>query len=93
VAVIEYEFNFRGRSFKSSHWRVGNYTIGNEEGAEAVTSRYPTGSPVRVFVNQSRPLRSVLEANNSSLCWLPFGFGIFLLAVLLLGLVKAFIYE
>jgi hypothetical protein len=82
--VIEYEFDYQGRSFKTSHWRLGNYSVGNSESANAVTSRYPVGSSVTVFVNPRQPEKSVLEAGASSLCWVPFGFGIFFVALLIL---------
>src|SRR5207248_698318 len=46
--VIEYDFGYDGRSYKSSHWRLINYSIGNSESTRAVTSRYPLGSQVAV---------------------------------------------
>jgi Protein of unknown function (DUF3592) len=79
--VIEYEFNYEGQSFKTSHWRFGNFSIGNSIDAGAILSRYPVGSTVTVFVNPRQPMKSVLEANPSALCWVPFGFGIFFLAI------------
>jgi hypothetical protein len=84
--VIEYEFKYQGRSFKSSHWRAGNFTIGNLATAQEVTDRYPAGSLATVYVNQRQPLKSVLEATSSSLCWLPFCCGIFCLGLILLGI-------
>ncbi|MGA3268874.1 MAG: DUF3592 domain-containing protein [Verrucomicrobiota bacterium] len=85
--VIEYEFNHEGRSFKSSHWRFGNFSVGNSVSAQAVVSRYPVGSSVTVFVNPQQPMKSVLEHQPSWLSWVPFGFGIFFLAVFLLAFV------
>ena len=81
VPVIEYEFNYQGRSFKSSHWRLGNYStgaagIGRSDG-ERVAWRYPVGRRVTVFVNPRDPTKSVLEANGS-LFWLPFCAGLFI---------------
>jgi hypothetical protein len=84
--VIAYEFNYEGRLFKSSHWRFGNFSAGSVESTEAVISRYPIGAPVTVFVNTRQPMKSVLEHQPSSLCWVPFGFGIFFLALLILAL-------
>ena len=81
VPIIEYEFDYQGRSFKTSHWRFGNFSIGNPQSAEAVMLRYPVGSSVTVFVNPRQPMKSALEAGTSSLCWVPFGFGIFFLAI------------
>jgi Protein of unknown function (DUF3592) len=83
--VIEYSFGYQGQSFKSSHWRLGNYSVGTSASAEIVTSRYPVGASVTVFVNPRQPLKSVLEHRPSSLCWVPFGFGIFLLAIFILA--------
>jgi hypothetical protein len=79
--IIEYEFDYQGRLFKTSHWRFGNFSVGNSLSAEAVTSRYPVGSIVTVFVNPRQPEKSALEAGTSSLCWVPFGFGFFFLAI------------
>ncbi len=81
VPVIEYEFDYQGRLFKTSHWRFGNFSVGNSLSADAVTSRYPVGSSVTVFVNPREPMKSALEAGTSSLCWVPFGFGILFLAI------------
>ena len=83
--VIEYEFNHDGRSFRSDHWRPLNFSVGNPISAQAVTSRYPVGQSVTVFVNPRNPMRSVLECQPSWLCWVPFGFAI--LFVSLSGLV------
>ena len=84
--VIEYEFTHDGRSFRSSHWRPLNFSVGNSASAQAVTSRYPVGSSVTVFVNPRDPMRSVLECRPSWLCWVPFGFGILFVAVFTMGL-------
>jgi hypothetical protein len=79
--VIEYEFAHDGRPFRSSHWRPLNFSVGNSVSAQAVTSRYPVGSSVTVFVNPRDPMRSVLECQPSWLCWVPFGFGILFMAL------------
>jgi hypothetical protein len=79
--VIEYEFSHNGRSFRSDHWRPLNFSVGNSISAQAVTSRYPVGQSVTVFVNPRNPMRSVLEFQPSCLCWVPFGFGIFCVAL------------
>ena len=79
--VIEYEFTHEGRSFRSSHWRLLNFSVGNSISAHAVTSRYPVGQSVTVFVNRRDPMRSVLECEPSWLCWVPFGFGILFVAL------------
>src|SRR5262249_29646109 len=70
--VIEYEFSHNGQVLRSSHWRFGNYSVGRRAGAEAVTSRYPVGASVTVYVNQQDPAKSVLEAGHSTLSWVPF---------------------
>ena len=79
--IIEYEFDYQGRSFKTSHWRFGNFSVGNSVNAGAILSSYPVGSPVTVFVNPRHPEKSVLESSISVLCWVPFGFGIFFLTL------------
>jgi hypothetical protein len=84
--VIEYEFTHDGRSFRSSHWRPLNFSVGNSISAQAVTSRYPVGQSVTVFVNPRNPMRSVLECQPSWLCWVPFGFGILFVALSALAL-------
>ncbi|HWY31292.1 MAG TPA: DUF3592 domain-containing protein [Candidatus Acidoferrum sp.] len=81
VPVLEYEFHYQGQLFKTSHWRLVNYTEGNCMSANPVIERYLLGSSVTVFVNRRRPKESVLEHNISSLCWVPFGFGIFFLFI------------
>jgi Protein of unknown function (DUF3592) len=85
--VIEYEFSHDGRSFRSDHWRPLNFSVGNSISAQAVTSRYPVGQSVTVFVNPRNPMRSVLEFQPSWLCWVPFGFGILFVALSALALV------
>ncbi|HTV42983.1 MAG TPA: DUF3592 domain-containing protein [Candidatus Sulfotelmatobacter sp.] len=80
VPVIEYEFAYQGQSFKSSHWRLGNYstgTAGFSTDAEAVARRYPVHRPVTVFVNPQDPTKSVLETKGS-LFWLPLSAGVFI---------------
>jgi hypothetical protein len=83
--VIEYEFTQDGRSFRSAHWRLLNFSVGNSISAQAVISRYPVGSSVTVFVNPRDPMRSVLECQPSWLCWVPFGFGILFVALFTLA--------
>jgi len=85
--IIMYEFQFEGQRFRSSHWRLGNYTFGGESSAIEVTSRYPAGTLVTVYVNPSNPTMSLLETDNSSLSLVPIGFGLFFFAIFLLGIV------
>jgi hypothetical protein len=84
--IIEYEFTHEGRLFRSSHWRLLNFSVGNSVSAEAVTSRYSAGSTVTVFVNPRNPMRSVLECQPSWLCWVPFGIGILFVALFTIAL-------
>jgi len=84
LPIIEYEFDYQGRSVRTSHWRFGNFSVGNNISSGAVISRYPIGSSVTVFVNQRRPEKSVLESSISALCWVPFGFGLIFVAIFLL---------
>ncbi len=90
IPIIEYQFDYLGKTYKSSHWRWGNFSTGYGISADAVMARYRVGSPVTVFVNAKDPTKSVLEAKPSSLCWAPFGFGIFLVAVVLLFVLVRF---
>ena len=84
--IIEYEFTHDGRSIRSDHWRPLNFSFGNSISAQAVTSRYPVGQSVTVFVNPRNPMRSVLEFQPSGLCWVPFCFGIMFVALFALAL-------
>src|SRR5690242_10758853 len=43
LPVIEYEYQYDGRSFKSSTRRPGNYSSGQLAMAEAIVARYPIG--------------------------------------------------
>ena len=76
VPIIEYQFTYRGQTFTSSHWRAGNYSLGDADSASAVVSRYPVESPVVVFVNPKNPAKSVLESGTTLLSWIPIGFGL-----------------
>jgi hypothetical protein len=87
IPIIEYEFDYQGRLFKTSHWRIGNFSVGNSLSAEAVTSRYPVDASVTVFVNTRHLEKSVLESKLSILCWVPFTLGILFLAVSILLIV------
>jgi hypothetical protein len=87
LPIIEYEFDYGGKSVKSSHWRFGNYSLGNRESAEAIASRYAVGTPVTVFVNPREPTTSVLESGATCLSWIPIAFGI---GLMLLSLIPLF---
>ncbi len=76
LPIIEYEFEYNGKSFKTSHWRIGNYSIGNDKSAQAVTTRYRVGTSVTVYLNPGEPTASVLEHGATPLSWIPIGFGI-----------------
>jgi hypothetical protein len=85
VPVIKYQFSHQGQILTSSHWRFGNYSLGDADSANTVVSRYPSGSTVVVFVNPKNPAKSVLERGTTPLSWIPIGFGIgFLLLSLLI---------
>jgi hypothetical protein len=86
LPVIRYEFIHDGISFQSEHWRPLNFSVGNSISAQAVTSRYPVGQSVTVFVNPRNPMKSVLEFKPSWLCWVPFGVGIMFVALSALAL-------
>jgi hypothetical protein len=84
VPVIEYNFEYGSKMFRSSHRCFGNYVTGRQAEAEAVVSRYPVGSTVTVFVNAKVPEKSVLE-HGSRLSWVPFAFGIGFIALALVA--------
>ena len=86
LPVIEYEFDYQGQRFKSAHWRFGNYSTGNSDSAREVTSRYPVGAAVTVFVNPRRPAKSVLETHTSAMSLVPFILGSFFFVIGLLVL-------
>ncbi|MGA2749217.1 MAG: DUF3592 domain-containing protein [Verrucomicrobiota bacterium] len=89
VPVIEYQFTYRGQTFTSSHWRAGNYSLGDADSATAVVSRYPFESPVVVFVNPKNPAKSVLERSTTPLSWIPIGFGIGFLLLSLIPILSS----
>ncbi|MGP8202239.1 MAG: DUF3592 domain-containing protein [Limisphaerales bacterium] len=74
--VIVYEYRFNGQSFKSSQRRLRNYVSGQSADAEAISSRYPAGSSVTVFVNPGKPEQSVLEYGVTPLSWIPLAVGL-----------------
>lgn len=78
IPVIEYEFIYNGKAFRSTHWRFANFSLGSSTSAESITSHYPVGSAVTVHVNPRNPQKSVLETGSSCLCWIPFAFSILL---------------
>jgi hypothetical protein len=86
LPIIEYEFEYNGKLLKSSHWRIGNYSVGNSNSAQAVTSRYPVGTSVTVYVNPDNPTNSVLEHGATPLSWIPIGFGIAFIFLSMLAL-------
>jgi hypothetical protein len=74
--VVEYEFEFEGKLIKTSHWRIGNFTVGNAESTADVLTRYKPGASVTVHINPRNPIQSVLEYGTTPLSWIPIGFGI-----------------
>jgi hypothetical protein len=84
--VIVYEFRYNGQSFKSSQRRLRNYASGQSADAEAITSRYPAGSGVTVYVNPGKPEQSVLEYGVTPLSWIPLAAGLVFISLALLPL-------
>lgn len=84
VPVVEYEFDYDGQTYRSSHWRLFNFSLGNAASAQAVTTRYAVGTPVTVYVNRHKPTKSVLETRTSALSWVPFAFAILFFTLSLL---------
>jgi hypothetical protein len=88
LPLIEYEFEYRGQSFKSAHWRIGNYSAGTRDTALEILSRYALGTAVLVSVNQDNPATSVLEHRITPLSWLPIAIGVGLIFLSLLPLLS-----
>jgi len=84
--VIVYEFRYNGQSFKSSQRRLRNYASGQRADAEAISSHYPAGSSVTVFVNPRKPEQSVLEYGVTPLSWIPLAVGLVFISLALLPL-------
>ena len=78
VPIIEYQFEYGGRVYMSSHWKTANYSFGTGQSCNAVLDRYPADATIKVFVNRRNPVKSVLEYGMTPLSWIPIGFGIFL---------------
>ena len=88
IPLIEYEFEYMGQSFRSAHWRIGNYSVGTRDTALDVVSRYALGTAVSVSVNQDNPMTSVLEHRITPLSWLPIALGAGLIFLSLLPLIN-----
>jgi hypothetical protein len=84
--VVEYEYRFNEQAFKSSRRRLRHFSSGQSVDAEAICARYPAGSSVTVFVNPSRPEKSVLEYGISPLSWIPLALGLVFILMSLLPL-------
>ena len=83
IPIIEYEFAWNGSTFRSSHWRMGNFSSGFPGDADEVVARYPAGRTVPVFVNVRNPKRSMLERNIPDLSWALIAIGIAIAAIAL----------
>jgi len=77
IPIIDYEYSFEDKTYSSSKWRAGNYVSGANEAAEAIRSRYPVGSRVKVLVNPKDPANSVLEFGTTPLSWICIILGLF----------------
>jgi Protein of unknown function (DUF3592) len=75
MPAIEYEYSHDQKSFKSSHWRIFNYSGGTTWHANQVISRFPPGKEVPVLIDPKRPERSVLEYGMTPMSWIPIGMG------------------
>jgi hypothetical protein len=80
IPIIDYEYSYEGKTYSSSKRRAGNYASGASEDAEAIHSRYPAGSRVKVFVDPRDPSNSVLEFGTTPLSWICIILGIFVTA-------------
>jgi hypothetical protein len=70
VPIVEYEYCYGGQKFRSSRRSAANFTSGSPGAAKSVTSRYPVGCNVTVFVNPKKPAKSSLEYGNTTLSWI-----------------------
>ena len=86
VPAIEYEFTFKGKLLRSSHWKFANFSDGQKIQAELIAARYSVGTPVTVYVNLNNPKESVLEHGTTELSWIPLIFGVGFLGLSVLAL-------
>lgn len=89
VPIINYEYRYEDKTYNSSRRRAGNYVSGRLDEAEAVGSRYPVGSTVKVFVNPENPTVSALEFGTTPLSWICIVLGLLLAALATLGLLNS----
>ena len=82
--TVWYEFDYQGRTYQTDHWRIGNFSTGFPQSAEAIQSRYTAGAPVTVYIKAKNPMKSVLETSPSMMCWVPVAVGFLFLSVYLL---------
>ena len=82
--MIEYEYLFQDKSYRSSRRRMGNYISGGKDDAEAITTRYPVGASVAPGLS-ARPGQSVLEYGVSPLSWIPLGLGMLFISLVLIA--------
>jgi hypothetical protein len=68
--LVGYEYCYGGQKFKSSRRRAANFSSGGLESSKFVTSRYPVGYKVTVFVNPKKPAESALEYGDTTLSWI-----------------------
>lgn len=78
---ISFEYEYQGRTYRSSTWSTGYASSSYQGGAQSVVSRYPVGSEHPCFVNPDDPKQAVLDRSfqKSNL------FGLFMLIFLAIG--------
>jgi hypothetical protein len=81
IPVIEYEYSHDDKTYSSSKRRAGNYASGASEDTEEISSRYPIGSKVKVFVDPNDPMNSVLEFGTTPLSWISIILGLIITAL------------
>jgi hypothetical protein len=83
VAEVEYEYRHNGQTFRSRRIRMNNYSSGRKREAEMISSRYPVGGNVTVFVDPRKTDSAVLEYGATLLSSICIGLGLSLAALAL----------
>jgi hypothetical protein len=85
LPVIEYEYCYDAKVYRSKRINALNYTFGNKRGAQKIISRYPAGNTTTVFINPNCPSNSVLEYGITPGTWVFVVYGL-MISALAIGL-------
>lgn len=84
--IVKYVFHYNGIEYLGKKIRSHNIVYNFKGPAERLCARYPIGASVKVYVDPTRPSRSVLEPGGDTwLLWtgLPISLFLIILGVLL----------